>query len=62
MIVAVKVPKPLPSLVHFHKVSKRRMDDISTIAAGFSLDLDAAGRVIGRINVMPLGGRYLATC
>jgi xanthine dehydrogenase small subunit len=45
LILAIEIPKPLPSYGHFYKVAKRRMDDISTVAAGFSADFDAAGRV-----------------
>jgi xanthine dehydrogenase small subunit len=29
----------------FYKVAKRRMDDISTVAAAFSADVDGSGRV-----------------
>ena len=45
LIRAVEVPKPFPALLAFYKASKRRMDDISTVAAGLSLDWDKAGRV-----------------
>lgn len=45
LIRAVRVPKPLPALQRFYKVSKRVLDDISTVAAGFALSLDAQGRV-----------------
>jgi xanthine dehydrogenase small subunit len=45
LLVSVILPKPLPSRVRFYKAAKRRMDDISTVAACFAVDLDAAGRV-----------------
>ena len=45
VIVAVEIPKPLPRILRFYKVSKRRLDDISTVAAGLAIDLDAAGVV-----------------
>ena len=45
VLVSVIVPKPLPSIARFYKAAKRRMDDISTVAACFALDLDAGGRV-----------------
>jgi xanthine dehydrogenase small subunit len=45
LILAIEIPKPLPSYSRFYKVAKRRMDDISTVAAGFSIDLDRSGRV-----------------
>ena len=44
ILVSVIVPKPLP-MVRFYKAAKRRLDDISTIAAAFSLTLDDASRV-----------------
>ena len=39
LIAAVRIPKPLPGAVRFYKIAKRRLDDISTVAAGFSIDL-----------------------
>ena len=45
LITAVEVPKPLPQSVHFYKVAKRRIDDISTVAAAMALDVDAHGKV-----------------
>jgi len=45
LIVSVLLPKPFPQQTRFFKVAKRRMDDISTVAAGFSVDLDLNGRV-----------------
>lgn len=45
VIRAIEIPKPFPAVTRFYKVSKRRMDDISTVAAGFSLDWDDAGRI-----------------
>jgi xanthine dehydrogenase small subunit len=39
VIVAVRIPKPLPQLLRFYKVSKRRLDDISTVAAAMAVDL-----------------------
>lgn len=40
LVSAVVIPKPLPTISRFYKVSKRVMDDISTVAAGFGLWLD----------------------
>lgn len=40
LIVAVRIPRPFPTVGRFFKVSKRRHDDISTVAAGFSLRLE----------------------
>jgi xanthine dehydrogenase small subunit len=45
LIVAVELPRPLPATVRFYKVSKRRLDDISTVAAAMAIDREADGRV-----------------
>ena len=45
LIRAVRVPRPAPSLQAFYKVSKRVLDDISTVAAAFAMSLDAEGRI-----------------
>jgi xanthine dehydrogenase small subunit len=45
LLVSILVPKPLPQQVRFFKAAKRRMDDISTIAAGMAVNIDASGRV-----------------
>jgi len=45
VIVAVEIPKPLPSTLRFYKVSKRRLDDISTVAAALAIDVDGGGVV-----------------
>ena len=61
MLVAVEIPKPLPAFVRFYKVAKRRADDISTVAAGMSIDHDNSGRIIrarlafGGVAATPLG-------
>ncbi len=38
LIVAVTIPKPLPRTLRFYKVTKRRLDDISTVSAAFAVD------------------------
>jgi xanthine dehydrogenase small subunit len=45
LIRALRVSLPLPQFQRFYKVSKRVLDDISTVAAGFALSLDARGLV-----------------
>ncbi len=50
LLARVIVPKPFPSISRFYKVSKRRHDDISTVAAAFALDLDDA-RVVQRARL-----------
>jgi xanthine dehydrogenase small subunit len=46
VIVSLRVPKPLPARMAFYKASKRVIDDISTVAAAFAVDTDAAGRIV----------------
>ena len=45
LILAIEIPKPLPEFVRFYKVAKRRMDDISTIAAAMAMDWDGTGKI-----------------
>jgi xanthine dehydrogenase small subunit len=45
LLVSIRIPKPLPAAIRFFKASKRRLDDISTVAACFALRHDRAGRV-----------------
>ncbi len=64
LIRAVRIPLPLSSVVAFHKVAKRRADDISSVAVAFALDV-ADGVVrrarigLGGVGATPL--RALAT-
>jgi xanthine dehydrogenase small subunit len=45
LIRTVHLPLPLPRAQRFYKVSKRVLDDISSVAAAFGLDLDGAGNI-----------------
>jgi xanthine dehydrogenase small subunit len=45
VIRAVRIPKPLPTHARFYKVAKRRVDDISTVAAGIAIRTDDSGRI-----------------
>ncbi|WP_405776270.1 xanthine dehydrogenase small subunit [Streptomyces sp. NBC_00859] len=40
LIRAVRIPLPLSPVVAFHKIAKRRFDDISSVAVGFALDIE----------------------
>lgn len=40
LIVAVRVPAREPTHAHFYKVSKRVLDDISSVAAAFAFDVE----------------------
>jgi xanthine dehydrogenase small subunit len=60
VITAIEIPKPLPEFVRFYKVAKRRMDDISTVAAAMAMDWDTSGRIsrarfaFGGVAAVPL--------
>ncbi|MBH5338385.1 FAD binding domain-containing protein [Streptomyces pactum] len=53
LIRAVRIPLPLSPTVAFHKIAKRRFDDISSVAVAFSLDI---GDGIVRKARIGLGG------
>ena len=65
LIVSVGIPRTLPAeatrrISRSYKVGKRGTDDISIVAATFTVDLDAAGRVVrsrlgyGGVAALPL--------
>jgi len=45
LIVSIVIPKPFPERARFFKIAKRRMDDISTVAACFALDVGKSGKI-----------------
>ena len=45
ILTAIEIPKPLPAFVRFYKVAKRRLDDISTVAAAMALDWESSGNI-----------------
>jgi xanthine dehydrogenase small subunit len=65
LIRAVRIARPMPTFQRFYKVSKRVLDDISTVAAGFALTLDADGKVtrlgvgLGGVAAIPLAAPSL---
>ncbi|MGA8048068.1 MAG: FAD binding domain-containing protein [Dermatophilaceae bacterium] len=62
LIREIRVPLPLAGTTAFHKVAKRRFDDISSVAVGFALDI-ADGTVrsarigVGGIAATPVRAR-----
>ncbi|MFG2523413.1 xanthine dehydrogenase small subunit [Streptomyces sp. NPDC048527] len=40
LIRAVRIPRPLSPVTAFHKIAKRRFDDISSVAVAFALDIE----------------------
>jgi xanthine dehydrogenase small subunit len=62
LIRDVRIPLPLASVTAFHKIAKRRFDDISSVAIAFALDLDGgvvtAARIgLGGVAATPLRAR-----
>jgi xanthine dehydrogenase small subunit len=53
LIRAVRIPLPLARLTAFHKIAKRRFDDISSVAVAFALNVD--GGVVRKARI-GLGG------
>jgi xanthine dehydrogenase small subunit len=45
LIRSVRIPLPLANTTAFHKIAKRRFDDISSLAVGFALDV-ADGEIL----------------
>jgi len=45
ILAAIEIDEPLPQELRFYKIAKRRLDDISTVAAAIALDRDASNRV-----------------
>jgi xanthine dehydrogenase small subunit len=64
LIRALRIPLPLAPVTAFHKIAKRRYDDISSVAVGFALDVDdglvRSARIgLGGVAATPI--RALAT-
>ncbi|GAA4385089.1 xanthine dehydrogenase small subunit [Agromyces bauzanensis] len=62
LIRAVRIPLPLARFTAFHKVAKRRFDDISSVAVGFALELNgdivSSARIgLGGVAATPLRAR-----
>jgi xanthine dehydrogenase small subunit len=62
LIKEVVVPRPLATLAAFHKIAKRRFDDISSVAVAFALDVvdGEVGRAaigLGGVAATPIRAR-----
>jgi xanthine dehydrogenase small subunit len=53
LIQSVRIPLPLAEITAFHKIAKRRFDDISSVAVGYAIDVVDGEVVKARIG---LGG------
>lgn len=49
LIAAVIIPRPLAPVVAFHKIAKRRFDDISSVALAFALEITDG--VVRRVRI-----------
>jgi len=60
LIKTIRIPLPLAPVTAFHKIAKRRFDDISSVAMAYALALDDDGRVasvrigLGGVAATPL--------
>ena len=54
LIRSVRIPLPLARMTAFHKIAKRRFDDISSVAVAFAIDHDEQG-IVRRARI-GLGG------
>ena len=55
LIKLIRIPAPVAPISAFHKIAKRRFDDISSVAVGFALRLDEDGETVADIKI-GLGG------
>ncbi len=57
IVRSILIPKPLPNRIAFYKIAKRRLDDISTIAAGISVRTNGTTQArigLGGVAAIPL--------
>ena len=60
LIKTIRLPLPLAPVTAFHKIAKRRFDDISSVAVAYALAVDSGGRVasvrigLGGVAATPL--------
>jgi xanthine dehydrogenase small subunit len=64
LIAIIKIPRPLAPITAFHKIAKRRFDDISSVAVAYAMtvtdgDVESVSIGLGGVAAMPL--RALAT-
>ena len=53
LVHSIRIPKPLPEAIRFYKVAKRRMDDISTVAAAIAMTGDSVRMGMGGVAATP---------
>jgi len=55
LIKTIRIPRPVAPVAAFHKIAKRRFDDISSIAVAYALRLEEGGSRVASIRI-GLGG------
>ena len=60
LIKVIRIPLPVAPISAFHKIAKRRFDDISSVAVGFALRLDGAAGGCRHQDRPRRGGRHPA--
>lgn len=55
LIRSIRIPLPLAPVAAFHKIAKRRFDDISSVAVAFALDIGGPGGIVRSARI-GLGG------
>ncbi len=66
LIRTVRIPRPLAPVTGFHKIAKRRFDDISSVAVAYALRLGSDGSVasiqigLGGVAATPIRARAAA--
>ena len=61
LIKTIRLPLPLAAVTAFHKIAKRRFDDISSVAVAYALTLDSGADGIGVASVRIGVGGVAAT-
>jgi xanthine dehydrogenase small subunit len=55
LIKTIRIPRPVAPVTAFHKIAKRRFDDISSVAVAYALRLEEGGARVASIRI-GLGG------
>ncbi len=50
LVKTIRIPRPLAPITAFHKIAKRRFDDISSVAVAYALTLDGGAGGAGRAS------------
>lgn len=62
LITAVRIPGPLQPLTAFHKIAKRRFDDISSVAVGYALTVTDGTVTKARIGLGGVAATPVRAC